>query len=153
MLVPDLASVDCVAKPPSSLSLLLSPDPFVGGRDNSRRCLPRNERRTVDLWESTIGSFHFPLSAMSGCRPETGKISAPPSVDRLDVDKRPCDALGKDLSCWRHGQRTRFSPAVPKRGKARLLRQRNHRLLVVINTRAPQDTGGRNSVPKTGFTR
>ena len=36
---------------------------FVGGRDNSRRCLPRNERRTVDLLENTIGSFARGLMA------------------------------------------------------------------------------------------
>jgi hypothetical protein len=46
-----------------------------------------------------------------------------------------------------------FLPAVPERDKTRLFHQRNHRLLVVINTRAPQDTGGRNSVPKPDFTR
>jgi hypothetical protein len=47
-------------------------------------------------------------------------------VGRLVANKRPCDALGKALSCWRHGQRTRFLPAVPKRGKTRCFRQRNH---------------------------
>ena len=39
------------------------------------------------------------------------------SVDRLDGNKRPCDAFGKALSSWRHGQRTRFlslGSKVPK---------------------------------------
>jgi hypothetical protein len=31
------------------------------------------------------------------------------SVRLKNGDKRPCDALGKALSSWRHGQRTRFS--------------------------------------------
>ena len=36
------------------------------------------------------------------------KTSSILSVNRSDGDKRPCDALGKGLSSWRHGQRTRF---------------------------------------------
>ena len=53
------------------------------------------------------------LSSLHFAPPKTSKATSTLPVDRSDVNKRPCDALGKALSSWRHGQRTRFLVREP----------------------------------------
>ena len=63
----------------------------------------------LSVKRTSVNSNHFLGMSLTGMALKT---SLTRSVDPFDGYKRPCDALGKGLSSWRHGQRTRFSPTI-----------------------------------------
>ena len=64
------------------------------------------------------------------------------SIDRLVEINALVTRLGKALSCWRHGQRTRFFDCGSLKTKAPFFRQGGHKLKAVINTDAPDPAVG-----------